>query len=85
VVTSAGCGRMTGACDMRSGRYTPSEQQGREWLRREAAERFARGDAIGVIAHHLRVTKGSVRRWQRAWRDGGAEALRSRGRCRRSG
>ena len=45
----------------------------------EAAGRFARGDAIGEIAHDLGVTEGSVRRWRRAWRDGGAEALRSRG------
>ncbi len=27
----------------------------------------------------LRVTEGSVRRWHRAWQDGGDEALRSRG------
>ena len=29
--------------------------------------------------HDLRVTPGSVRRWHRAWEDGGTEALRSRG------
>ena len=45
----------------------------------EAAERFARGDGIGEIARDLRVTEGSVRRWHKAWQDGGAEALRSRG------
>ena len=56
----------------------PSSSGGSGW-RLEAAERFARGDGIGEIAHDLRVTEGSVRRWQRAWRDGGAEALRSRG------
>ena len=61
------------------GGYTPAEQQRRERLRLEAAGRFARGDTIGEIARDLRVTEGSVRRWQRAWRDGGAEALRSRG------
>jgi transposase len=61
------------------GGYTPAEQLRRERLRLEAAGRFARGNAIGEIAHDLRVTEGSVRRWQRAWRDGGAEALRSRG------
>jgi transposase-like protein len=61
------------------GGYTPTEQQRRERLRLEAAGRFARGDTISEIARNLRVTKGSVRRWHRAWQDGGAEALRSKG------
>ena len=61
------------------GGYTPAEQQRRERLRLQAAGRFARGDAISQIAHDLRVTEGSVRRWQRAWQDGGIEALRSKG------
>ena len=61
------------------GGYTPAEQQRRERLRLEAAEGFARGDRISEIAQVLRVTEGSVRRWRRAWQDGGAEALRSRG------
>jgi transposase len=61
------------------GGYTPAEQQRRELLRLEAAGRFARGDEIGEIAHDLRVTEGSVRRWHRAWRDGGTAALRSKG------
>ena len=61
------------------GGYTPAEQQRRERLRLEAAGRFARGDGIGEIARDLRVTEGSVRRWHRAWRDGGDKALRSRG------
>src|SRR6201989_2455960 len=61
------------------GGYTPAEQQRRERLRLEAAGRFARGDAINEIAHDLRVTEGSVRRWHRAWQDGGIEALRSKG------
>src|SRR5262249_62108799 len=56
-----------------------AEQQRRERLRMEAAGRFAGGDAIGQIAHDLRVTEGSVRRWHRSWRDGGTEALRSKG------
>ena len=59
------------------GGYTPAEQQRREWLRLQAAERFARGDGIDEIARGLRVMPGSVRRWRRAWQDGGAEALRS--------
>src|SRR5438045_3913791 len=61
------------------GGYTPAEQQRRERLRLEAAGRFARGDAISEIAHDLRVTEGSVRRWHKAWRDGGDQALRSKG------
>ena len=61
------------------GGYTPAEQQRRERLRLEAAGRFARGDTISEIARDLRVTEGSVRRWHRAWRDGGDQALRSRG------
>ena len=61
------------------GGYTPAEQQRRERLRLEAAGRFARGDTINEIARDLRVSEGSVRRWHKAWRDGGAEALRSRG------
>src|SRR5947207_1834748 len=61
------------------GGYTPAEQQRRERLRLEAAGRFARGDAISEIAHDLRVTEGSVRRWYKAWRDGGDQALRSKG------
>ena len=61
------------------GGYTPAEQQRRERLRLQAAERFARGEEISEIARDLRVTEGSVRRWHKAWRDGGAEALRSKG------
>lgn len=61
------------------GGYTPAEQQRRERLRLEAAERFARADSTGVIAAELRVTERTVRRWRQAWRDGGTEALRSRG------
>ena len=61
------------------GGYTPAEQQRRERLRLQAADRFARGDTITEIARDLRVTEGSVRRWRNAWRDGGAEALRSKG------
>jgi transposase-like protein len=61
------------------GGYTPAGQQRRERLRLQAAEGFARGDTITEIAHDLRVTEGSVRRWHRAWRDGGTAALRSKG------
>ena len=61
------------------GGYTSADQHRRERLRLQAAGRFARGDTIIEVARDLRVTEGSVRRWRRAWRDGGAEALRSKG------
>src|SRR6476660_2865669 len=61
------------------GGYTPAEQQRRERLRLEAADRFARGDSTAAIAADLRVTERTVRRWRQAWRDGGTAALRSRG------
>jgi len=61
------------------GGYTPGEQRRREQVRLRAAERFARGDEISEIADDLRVTAGSVRRWHRAWRDGGTVALRPEG------
>jgi transposase len=61
------------------GGYRPAEQQRRERLRLQAAERFARGDTTSQVARDLRVTEGSVRRWRRAWRDGGTGALKSRG------
>jgi putative transposase len=61
------------------GGYTPAEQQRRERLRLEAAGRFARGDGTGQIARDLRVTEGSVRRWRRAWRQGGTGALKPTG------
>lgn len=61
------------------GGLTPGEQEKRERLRLEAGERFTRGDTTEDIAKDLRVTARSVRRWRRAWSQGGAEALRSRG------
>jgi transposase len=61
------------------GGYTPAEQERRERLRLEAAERFARGDGIREIARDLRVTEGSARRWRRAWQAGGTGALKSKG------
>jgi transposase len=61
------------------GGYTPAEQQRRERLRLEAAERFAREESVNEIARDLRVTARTVRRWRRAWREGGTVALRSAG------
>jgi putative transposase len=64
---------------MGNGAGTPAEQQRRERLRLEAAERFAAGDGTGKVARDPRVTAGSVRRWRRAGSGGGVEALRSKG------
>jgi putative transposase len=58
---------------------TSRQQEARERVRLEAAERFARGDEAQEIARDLKVSVGIVRRWRRAWRKGGAEALRSKG------
>ncbi|WP_327347836.1 winged helix-turn-helix domain-containing protein [Streptomyces europaeiscabiei] len=61
------------------GGYTPVEQEKRELLRLEAAERFERGDDAAVIAKDLRVTERTVRRWRKVWREGGIAALKSMG------
>lgn len=57
-MTSAGCRSMTGPRGMPKGGYTPAEQQWREWPRREAADRFTRGDGIKQIAQDQRVMLG---------------------------
>ena len=50
----------------------------REALRLEAAEAFEAGEDSKTIAERLRVTRKSVNDWRRAWRAGGAGALRSK-------
>ena len=67
------------------GGYTPAEQQRRERLRLEAADRFARGDSTAAIAADLRVTERTVRRWRQAWRMAGPRRCGPGGRCRGSG
>ncbi|WP_369184157.1 helix-turn-helix domain-containing protein [Streptomyces sp. Y1] len=61
------------------GGFTAQEQQRRERVRLDAAERFERGDSNGMIATDLRVTVRSVERWRRSWREGGSAALESKG------
>ncbi|GGX52557.1 helix-turn-helix domain-containing protein [Streptomyces noursei] len=56
------------------GGLTPGEQEKREGLRLEAAERFASGEKSEVIAKELRVSSRSVRRWRHAWQQGGVQA-----------
>ncbi|WP_420824026.1 MULTISPECIES: IS630 family transposase [Streptomyces] len=61
------------------GGLTPKKQAAREQLRLEAAERFARGEKTRDVARELRVGERQVEKWRRTWREGGAEALRSKG------
>ncbi|MFF6904104.1 winged helix-turn-helix domain-containing protein [Streptomyces hydrogenans] len=69
------------------GGFTAQEQQRRERVRLEAAERFEQGDGNRVIAADLRVTVrsverwsgGAVERWRQAWRQGGSPGLESKG------
>ena len=64
-----------------TGGYTHAEQRRWEQVRLRAAERLARGDPVKEIGQNLRVTEG----WGAAvapglaGRDGGTEALESRG------
>ncbi|MEU6996694.1 winged helix-turn-helix domain-containing protein [Nonomuraea sp. NPDC046570] len=60
------------------GGYTPAEQERRERLRLRAAEWFEVGESTKTIAARLRVHERSVTRWRKAWREGGAQALRSK-------
>lgn len=60
------------------GGLTPKEQEKRERVRLEAAERFTRGEKTEAVARELRVTSRSVRRWRREWEQGGREATAAR-------
>nr|WP_234443202.1 helix-turn-helix domain-containing protein [Streptomyces cellulosae] len=61
------------------GGLTPERQAFREWIRLEAARRFAAGASNAEVAKDLRVSVRSVQRWRRAWHDAGTEGLRSAG------
>ncbi|WP_443062357.1 IS630 family transposase [Streptomyces sp. NBC_00457] len=61
------------------GGLTAERRAFRERLRREAAERFVRGDDNAVVARDLRVTVRSVQRWRKAWAEEGPRALASKG------
>ncbi|MFE2724122.1 winged helix-turn-helix domain-containing protein [Kitasatospora sp. NPDC059327] len=60
----------------------------RESVRVRAAELFERGVKPAEVARRLRVSAKSAYQWHRLWREGGVEALASRGpggsRCRLS-
>ncbi|MFF4121591.1 helix-turn-helix domain-containing protein [Streptomyces sp. NPDC001714] len=70
---------MTSSCGTRRGGLTPKEQEKRERLRLEAAERFACGEKTEVVAREFRVTSRSVRRWRRKREEGGGNTQRSAG------
>ncbi|NBM17591.1 winged helix-turn-helix domain-containing protein [Streptomyces sp. GC420] len=57
----------------------PGGRLARERVRLEAAERFVRGEKTTDIAREFRVSVRRVEKWRRAWREGGVEALRSKG------
>jgi transposase len=46
-----------------------------EARRRRAAECFQAGESLRTVADRFGVDKSSVKRWKRAWREGGIEAL----------
>ncbi|WP_405959016.1 winged helix-turn-helix domain-containing protein [Streptomyces sp. NBC_00868] len=70
------------------GGLTPAGRRRRETVRMQAAELFEQQIAVSEVAHRLRVSVKSAYQWHQLWRDGGVEALASRGpggsRCRLS-
>ena len=61
-------------------RPRPAEERAaRETRRLQAAELFAQGRTQAEVAHELGVSRQSAHVWHTAWRQGGMEALRSRG------
>nr|WSX54352.1 winged helix-turn-helix domain-containing protein [Streptomyces sp. NBC_00974] len=67
---------------------TPTGRQRRETVRMQAAELFEQQIAVAEVARRLRVSVKSAYQWHQLWRDGGVQALASRGpsgsRCRLS-
>lgn len=70
------------------GGLTPAGRRLRETVRTQAAELFEQQIAVSEVARRLRVSVKSAYQWHQLWRDGGVEALASRGpsgsRCRLS-
>ncbi|MFF4274632.1 helix-turn-helix domain-containing protein, partial [Streptomyces sp. NPDC001536] len=61
------------------GGLTARQRAQREQVRFEAAELFAQGVLPPQVARRLRVSRKSAYAWHARWREGGAEALRSKG------
>ncbi|MFD7561523.1 transposase [Streptomyces sp. NPDC059835] len=70
------------------GGLTPTGRQRRETVRMQAAELFEQKVKPSEVARRLRVSVKSAYQWHQLWRDGGVQALASRGpsgsRCRLS-
>ncbi|MGX1541133.1 IS630 family transposase [Streptomyces adustus] len=70
------------------GGLSPAGRQRRETVRMQAAGLFEQGLKPLEVARRLRVSPKSAYQWQQLWRDGGVQALVSRGpsgsRCRLS-
>ncbi|MEV6735241.1 winged helix-turn-helix domain-containing protein [Streptomyces sp. NPDC051364] len=70
------------------GGLTPAGRQRRETVRMQAADLFEQQIKPSEVARRLRVSVKSAYLWQQLWRDGGVQALTSRGpngsRCRLS-
>lgn len=62
-----------------AGGLTDAERAARERIRRQAVERFERGEKNREVAAALRVSERSVERWRRAWRERGETGLLSLG------
>jgi transposase len=61
-------------------RASPADERAaREARRLRAAELFAQGRTQAEVAGELGVSRQSAHVWHTAWRQGGADALRSRG------
>jgi transposase len=69
-----------------SGGLTAPARAKREQVRRQAADWFAEGVPAAEVARRLRVSATAVYGWQQRWRQGGVQALASKGspgsRCR---
>ncbi|MFF1344377.1 helix-turn-helix domain-containing protein, partial [Streptomyces sp. NPDC058290] len=61
------------------GGLSPTGRQRRETVRMQAAGLFEQQIAVSEVALRLRVSVKSAYQWHQLWRDGGVEALASRG------
>jgi transposase len=61
------------------GGLTAEERAKREQLRVAAVGMFAEGVSVAEVARRVRVSKMSANRWRKAWREGGREAVASKG------
>ncbi|WP_455907357.1 helix-turn-helix domain-containing protein, partial [Streptomyces goshikiensis] len=61
------------------GGLTPTGRQRREAVRMQAAELFEQKVKPSEVAERLRVSVKSAYQWHQLWRDGGVQALASRG------